>query len=249
MRKNKIISCILSAVMAAGTLPSMFPSVIAYAAQSNEYVDPADSWIEANGRTDELDMNSTTTYETTYCPNCGFDTTILTYRVPEYTKSGETALNRNVMYSDGTCIGGKTTGNLDSGMPGVNAYYTGWHWTKTVCQTCGICNSVEGSGNYSYNKNVYSLNPCDSNFFEDFDNTTYTSYDSMYHTTILKKGQFCHFCKGTFARATEELEAHDFDETVDAQLGNQRFHVTGTCEECGYIKNAYIAAKSVVQSY
>lgn len=128
--KNKF-KRILSGIMAAGMTLSLIPSITTYAAQSNEYVDPADVWIEANGRTNELDINATTTYETVYCPVCDMETTQLTYRVPEYTRSGETALNRGVMFSDGTLIDGSGTGNLDDGTPGVDAYYTGYHWSAT----------------------------------------------------------------------------------------------------------------------
>lgn len=83
--KNKF-KRILSGIMAAGMTLSLIPSITTYAAQSNEYVDPADVWIEANGRTNELDINATTTYETVYCPVCDMETTQLTYRVPEYIK-------------------------------------------------------------------------------------------------------------------------------------------------------------------
>ena len=100
---------------------------------------------------------------------CAKDTTVLTYRVPEYTRSGETALNRGVRFSDGTLVGGKSTGNLDSGTPGVDAFYTGYHWTKGVCQNCGTINTINGPDYYSFNKNVYELNPCES-------------YDSRYWT-------------------------------------------------------------------
>lgn len=48
--KNKF-KRILSGIMAAGMTLSLIPSITTYAAQSNEYVDPADVWIEANGRT------------------------------------------------------------------------------------------------------------------------------------------------------------------------------------------------------
>ena len=130
---TNITKRILSGVMAAGMAISLIPSVT-YAAQSNEYVAPADVWIESNGRTNELDINATTTYETIYCPVCDIETTQLIYRVPEYTKSGETALNRGVVFSDGKTGDGKGTGNLESGTPGVNAYYSGSHWTKSVCQ-------------------------------------------------------------------------------------------------------------------
>ena len=245
---KNIMKRILAGVMAASMAISLVPT-LSYAAQSNEYVDPADVWIEANGRTNELDINATTTYETVYCPVCDMETTQLTYRVPEYTRSGETALNRGVMFSYGTLIDGSGTGNLDDGTPGVDAYYTGYHFTKSVCQNCGTINAVDGTDCYSFGKNVYSLNACDHNFFLDFDNTTYEPYSSKYHTTTLKAGEYCKFCKGTFARATEKQEVHSFDETIDGELGNQRFHITGECEDCGYIKNEYIAAKSVIQSY
>ena len=239
---------ILSGVMAAGMALSLIPSV-SFAAQSNEYVDPADVWIEANGRTGELDVNATTTYETGWCPVCEMETTQLTYRVPEYTKSGGTALNRGVKYSDGTLIDGDGKGNTDSGTPGIDAYYTGYHYTKSVCQNCGTLNAVDGTGDYSFGKNVYGLNSCDHNFFLQFDNTAYTPYNSAYHTTVLKKGEYCQFCKGTYARATEKQETHHFSENVDSELGNQRFHITADCDDCGYKKNEYAAAKSVVQSY
>ncbi len=86
---------ILSSVMAAGMALSLIPSV-SFAAQSNEYIDPADVWIEANGRTREFDMNATVTYNTGYCPICDMPTSVTCYRVPEYTRTGETALNRSV---------------------------------------------------------------------------------------------------------------------------------------------------------
>ena len=110
-------------------LVTLTPSV--FAAQSNEYVDPADSWLSANNRTNELDVNATITNETQFCCVCRKDTSVLAYRVPEYTKTGGTALNRDVKYSDGTCLDGFSKGNLDSGTPGVDAYYTGYHYSAT----------------------------------------------------------------------------------------------------------------------
>ena len=244
IKMKSVISALLASVMLIGTIPA-----VTYAAQSSEYTDPADNWLKANGRTNELDANATTTYETGYCTVCERDTLGLTYRVPEYTKSGETALNRGVKYSDGTLIDGSGTGNLDDGTPGVDAFFTGYHFTKSVCQTCGTLNSIEGPDIYSFNKNVYSLYSCDNNFFVDFDNTEYIPYNDDYHTTILKKGKYCQFCKGTQARASESQERHDFTETVDAQIGNNRFYVAETCDECGYETSEYVAAKSVVASY
>ena len=243
-KTKSVLSALLAAVFLLGSAPQM-----TFAAQSSEYTDPADNWLKANGRTNELDANATTTYETGYCTVCERDTLGLTYRVPEYTKSGETALNRGIKYSDGTLIDGSGTGNLDDGTPGVDAFFTGYHFTKSVCQTCGTLNSIEGPDIYSFNKNVYSLYSCDNNFFVDFDNTEYIPYNDDYHTTILKKGKYCQFCKGTQARASESQERHDFTETVDAQIGNNRFYVAETCDECGYETSEYVAAKSVVASY
>ncbi len=146
------------------TLLSGFTPITTYAAQSNDYVDPADSWLETNNRTNELDANATVTSGTQFCFVCEKDTLSISYRVPEYTKTGETALNRGVRYSDGTCFDGKSHGNLDDGRPGKNAYYTGSHWTKAICQICGTLNPSDGVNDYNFNRNVYSLNSCDYNF-------------------------------------------------------------------------------------
>lgn len=127
--KNKLKK-FLSSIMAAGMIMSLIPSV-SFAAQSNEYVDPADVWIEANGRASEFDINATVTTGTIFCPICDMPTTNISYRVPEYTRTGETAMNRGVYYSDGTCIDGVSKGNLDDGTPGVDAFYTGYHWSAT----------------------------------------------------------------------------------------------------------------------
>ena len=241
---KSVISMLLAVILVAGTLP-----VSVFAAQKSDYEDPADNWLKTNNRTNELDMNATVTYETQWCPVCNKDTTVLTYRVPEYTKSGQTALNHGVKWSDGYDIDGKKKGNTDSGTPGVDASYTGYHYTKSVCQTCGTINSVDGSGAYNFNNNVYGLNSCDHNFFIDFDNTTYEPYDEHQHTTVLKKGEYCQFCKGTYARATTKKESHDLSSTVDGQIGNNRFYLTEKCGDCGFTTSEYVAAKSVVSSY
>ena len=246
--KNNRLKKILSGVMAFSLSLSLMPMNI-QAAQSNEYVDPADYWIEANGRTNEFDINATTTYETFYCPVCDMQTTSLVYRVPEYTRTGESAKLRNIGYSDGTFMDESGYGDINFGTPGIDGYYTGMHWTKSVCQTCGILNTVDGFYAYSRGKNIYGLNACDHNFFKDFDNTVYEQYNSTYHTTILKKGEYCQYCKGTQSRATEKRETHNYTEMVDAQLGNQRFYVACECEDCGHSTSEYVVAKSVVSSY
>ena len=248
MKTKSKLRSFLSALLALAMLLSSFP-MVTYAAQSNEYVDPADMWLSSNNRTNELDVNSTTTYETQYCAICDKETTVLTYRVPEYTRSGETALNRDVRYSDGTKIDGRGQGNLDSGTPGVDAYFTGYHWTKVVCQNCGTINSGSNQQSYGFNNNVYSLHSCDNNFFLQFDNTTHEHYNEEYHLTTLKRGEYCKFCKGTYARATQGLQEHSFVENIDGQVGNNRFYIAEICSDCGYETSEYVTAKSVVTSY
>ena len=239
---KSVISMLLAVILAAGTLP-----VSVFAAQKSDYEDPADHWLSTSNRTNELDMNATITYETEFCGICNKSTVLMTYRVPEYTRSGETAMNHNVFFSDGANSDGSAYGNPDSGTPGVNAYYTGYHLTKTVCQSCGTINPLDTE--YSFNRNVYVLNPCNHSFFIDFDNTTYSKYDEHQHTTLLKKGEYCQFCKGTYARATTKKESHNLSSTVDGQVGNNRFYLTEKCDDCGYTTSEYVAAKSVVSSY
>ena len=241
---KSVISMLLAVLLIAGTVP-----VSVFAAQSNTYVDPADNWLKTNNRTNELDANAVVTSGAQYCHVCKKDTLAISYRVPEYTKSGETALNRGILYSDGTCRDDVSKGNLNDGYPGVDAYYTGSHWTKAICQICGTLNPSDGPGAYCFNKNVYSLNPCDHSFYIDFDNTTYEPYDEHQHTTVLKKGEYCQFCKGTYARATTKKESHDLSSTVDGQVGNNRFYLTEKCADCGFTTSEYVAAKSVVSSY
>ena len=241
---KSVISMLLAVILIAGTVP-----VSVFAAQSNTYVDPADNWLKTNNRTNELDANAVVTSGAQYCHVCKKDTLAISYRVPEYTKSGETALNRGILYSDGTCRDDVSKGNLNDGYPGVDAYYTGSHWTKAICQICGTLNPSDGPGAYCFNKNVYSLNPCDHSFYIDFDNTTYEPYDGHQHTTVLKKGEYCQFCKGTYARATTKKESHDLSSTIDGQVGNNRFYLTEKCDDCGFTTSEYVAAKSVVSSY
>ncbi len=247
--KHKIkLKSVISLLLSVAMLMSIVP-MTTFAAQSNEYVDPADNWLNSNGRTNELDVNATTTYETQYCCVCDKTTTVLTYRVPEYTRNGETAANRGVRFSDGANYDGSNYGNLDDGTPGVDAFYTSYHWTKSVCQVCGTINTVNGFDSYDFNNNIYGLNACDHNFFIDFDATTYDHYDEDYHITSLKRGKYCQYCKGTTARATTGLEYHDFSESVDAQLSNNRFYTTEKCVDCDYESSEYVTAKSVVSSY
>lgn len=100
MKKQKsgkrIIAMLLALVMCVGMIPT------AFAGQQNSYHDPAEHWMTANNRTNELDVNAVVTHETFNCCVCGKMTSFTSWRVPEYTKDGKSALTRNVMYSDGT---------------------------------------------------------------------------------------------------------------------------------------------------
>mgnify|MGYP000835868009 FL=1 len=44
-------------------------------------------------------------------------------------------------------------------------------------------------------------------------------------------------------------EAHDFNEQIDGQIGNNRFYVLQHCDDCNFEKSEYVTAKSVVSSY
>lgn len=89
------------------------------------------------------------------------------WRTPEYTRDGKTALTR--MYSDGTLLGGEGKGIILDGTPGKDAYYTGYHWTKAMCDTCGTMNSNGGINGYGFSRNVYNLYDCAAEFMEDLD--------------------------------------------------------------------------------
>lgn len=109
---TRAVAMLLSAVTAF----SLFP-VSAGAAQVNSYHDPAEHWMQASGRTNELDVNAVVTHETFNCGVCGKATSFQAFRIPEYTRDGQTAMNRNVKYSDGTMVGGSGTGTILDAFP------------------------------------------------------------------------------------------------------------------------------------
>lgn len=76
---TRAVAMLLSAVMAF----SLFP-VSAGAAQVNSYHDPAENWMQASGRTNELDVNAVVTHETFNCGVCGKPTSFRAFRTPEY---------------------------------------------------------------------------------------------------------------------------------------------------------------------
>lgn len=132
---------LVSALLTIALLVSLMPTALA--GQVDDYHDPAKHWMQAANRTNELDINSVVTHETFLCATCQKIADFTIFRVPEYTRTGETAMNRGVKYSNGICIDEVTQENLDTGIPGQTAYYTGYHWTKSVCGNCGAFNSNE----------------------------------------------------------------------------------------------------------
>ena len=244
MKKKRFLSLLLALALCVGMIPA------AQAAQVNGYHDPAEHWLSAVGRTNELDANAVVTHETFNCANCGKPTSFLIYRTPEYTRDGRTAYNRGVKYSDGTLIDGEGHGNVNDGTPGVDAYYTGYHWTKATCETCGTLNSNMGGSGYAYGRNVYWLYDCAAEFTETLpDSVSYEYADSRYHTKTTSGGTYCCFCYGTNRENSSTLERHDLDSAVLTQLANQRFVEVESCAHCDYTRTEYTAAKAVIASY
>ena len=127
---KSVVSMILALVMLFSIVPTS-----AFAVQENSYHDPAEKWMVSSSRTNELDINAVVTHETAVCSVCEKSSAITVWRTPEYTRDGTTALSRNVKYSDGTLMGGEGTGAILDGTPGVDAYYTGYQWVKSMCET------------------------------------------------------------------------------------------------------------------
>ena len=198
MKNHHHISRRLSALLLVlAVMLSLVPT--AFAGQQDSYHDPAEHWKEANNRTNELDANAVVTIETFTCGECGKATSFEVLRTPEYTRDGQTAMSRNVRYSDGTLIGGEGTGAILDGVPGQDAYYTAYHWTKAVCQTCGGINTNMGKTDYCYLRNVYWLYDCANNFFEELPETqSIEQVDDTYHCVTTTSGEYCGFCYGTF---------------------------------------------------
>lgn len=248
LKKNhysrRALALLLTLVMCVGMIPT------AFAAQQNSYHDPAERWMQASGRTNELDANSVVTRETFKCGECGKATSFEVFRVPEYTRDGQTAMSRNVKYSDGTMVDGVGKGSVLDGTPGKDAYYTGYHYTKAVCETCGSLNTNMSKSEYGYLKNVYWLYDCAAEFTEDLPETVTHEYvDSKYHRTVTKGGTYCCFCYGTNYEKSSVLERHDMETETLPQPAHGRFAAVEKCRLCDYTRYGYTAAKAVVASY
>ena len=113
---RRALAMLLTLTLCLGMIPT------AFAGQQNSYHDPAEHWMQASNRTNELDVNSVVTRETFKCGECGKVTSFEVFRVPEYTRNGQAALSRNVKYSDGTMMDGVGKGDCMDGVPGKDAY-------------------------------------------------------------------------------------------------------------------------------
>ena len=240
---HRLIALLLVLALCMSLAPSVFAEQVLYR-------DPAEHWKKAVNRTNELDVNSVTTTESFYCFVCGQPTAFTVWRTPEYTRDGQTALTRNVKYSDGTLLDGSGTGTILDGVPGVDSTYTGYHWTKACCDTCGTMNSNCGAEDYSCAKNVYWLYDCDANFIEPLDEeVTYEYVDDTYHMVTIDGGNYCAFCYGTKHTHESRLERHALHTDIIPQLGHQRFAIVRHCELCEYTEYEFVAAKSVIADY
>lgn len=215
MRKQNKSRSFIASILSLATLLSMLPATLlptAFAAQTSDYHDPAKSWLQSSNRTVEFDVNAVIRQETFLCHGCDKETMFTVYRVPEYTRSGVTALNHNVAHSDGASFNGDSTGNVDSGLPGVDSKYTGYHWSKAVCNSCGTINGNFDKIRYCFGKNVYFLYDCAGNFTEDFElMSEIEQVDDTYHKHMTEIGKYCGFCYGTRSTVTSILEKHNFD--------------------------------------
>ena len=248
LKKNhysrRALALLLTLVMCVGMIPT------AFAAQQNSYHDPAEHWMQASGRTNELDANSVVTRETFKCGECGKATSFEVFRVPEYTRNGQPALSRNVKYSDGTMVDGVGKGDTMDGIPGKDATYTGYHYTKAVCETCGGINTNMSKSEYGYLKNVYWLYDCAAAFTQELDETVSYEYtDDTYHTVTTKGGTYCAFCYGTNHTVNRKLERHSMVTEVLPQPANGRFATVEKCSLCDYARYDYTAAKAVIADY
>ena len=63
--RKRLLAAVLSLVMMFSLMPT------AFAAQENGYHDPAEHWMSALSRTNELDANAVVTRETFNCGECG----------------------------------------------------------------------------------------------------------------------------------------------------------------------------------
>lgn len=72
--KSRCSQRVIAMLLAVLSVFSMM-SVPAFAAQEDNYHDPAEHWLSAMNRTNELDANAVVTHETGHCAICEQSTT------------------------------------------------------------------------------------------------------------------------------------------------------------------------------
>lgn len=262
MKKNTKPKRLLALLLALTLVLGMIPLTAGAASQENVYHDPAENWLEGGSRADTFTQNATRTYGTMWCRYCTEQengsassephvmTACITYRVPEYTSTGVSDAERNVLYSDGTTAD-KGKANVTYQSPNDGGKYTGCHWSKTMCLGCGRVNTNTSSTDYEYSKDVYRLYDCADSFEQQTlpEETQWEYLDSEYHIKTVTTGSYCGFCFGTTKQTDTVTEAHELEESVRPELSNDRFVVMDNCKDCGYGKTRYVLAKSVAASY
>ena len=149
---KRMTALLLAVVLCVGMVPT------AFAAQQDSYHDPAENWQEANKRTNELDANATVTHETFNCKVCKQQTSFIVFRTPEYTRDGQTAMSRNVKYSDGTFVDGSGKGSILDGVPGEDAYYTAYQQYSSQASSASSKWTEYANGLYAKaNISIYGL--------------------------------------------------------------------------------------------
>ena len=147
-------------------------------------------------------------------------------------------------------VDGVGKGDTMDGIPGKDATYTGYHYTKAVCETCGGINTNMSKSEYGYLKNVYWLYDCAAAFTQELDETVSYEYtDDTYHTVTTKGGTYCAFCYGTNHTVSRKLERHSMVTEVLPQPANGRFATVEKCSLCDYARYDYTAAKAVIADY
>lgn len=248
MKRTRIKKMLTFAVCFVLTAGAAVPS---YALQPDHYQDPEETWTMSEERTKELDVNAVVSQETFYCFSCEEERSFTIWRTAEYTKTGMSNLNRDVKFSDGTNFNGTGKNNVDQGIPGKDGYYTGYHWTKSCCETCGTLNANTGDpAYYGHGKNIYLLNDCSSAFSKKLEEKTeFREADDTYHEKTTVTGEYCGLCYGTRKQQNTCLEKHNMEEKIDSQPASFRFAAEYTCRDCGYQEREYFAAKTVVADY
>ena len=257
IKSRKLLALLLAITLIFSTLPLSATA----ASQENIYHDPAEHWLEGGSRADTFTQNATRTYGTMQCRYCTIEqngsvtqpyvyTACITYRVPEYTSTGVSDAVRSIGYSDGYTTTGETA-NVNYQSPNDGGIYSGYHWSKSMCLRCGRINTNYPLSDHCYDRDVYILYDCASNFEQQTGpvETTWEYLDSERHIKTVTQAKYCGFCFGTHKQTSTVTESHSLEESIRPELAHDRFVVMDNCQDCDYGKTQYVLAKSVVANY